>query len=508
MTRCFVKCNILLLLTLGTAMTLTLSTAGLSTAAASPPSGASAAWTSDDPNLVRARALLEEGRFADAERLVAGEGRAESEMREIIRRLRREYSQSESALLEKLRRSIPDVSADDLARWRDAGKVQFRVIDGEVAYFRREPSNIFRFCDEAKQRRDAHAKNEPKPEPAKPTFVLTDHLKEVIRDAEPSGEVEVIPIRHTITYRLTVKPDRPDAKAGSTVRVWLPYPQEYRQQTDVKLISTSPKEHVLAPNCDGETKLTGAPQRTIFFEQRIDDPSKPITFEAVYEYTSAAYYPILRDEDARPLPADWGGAELGERLPHIALTPELRSTVAQIVGDETNPLAKARKIFHWMDENIRYHAEEEYCVIPSFSEAALTRRRGDCGVQSILFIAMCRAAGVPARWQSGWETKPENWNMHDWAEFYVAPWGWLPADPSYGLQKSDDPKVREFYFGHQDSYRLIVNRDYGNELVPPKQSLRSEPADFQRGEVEIDGRNLYFDEWDWEFKFEQERVDR
>jgi hypothetical protein len=53
---------------------------------------------------------------------------------------------------------------------------------------------------------------------------------------------------------------------------------------------------------------------------------------------------------------------------------------------------------------------------------------------------------------------------------------------------------------------MIVNRDYGSPLVPPKQSLRSEPADFQRGEVEIDGRNLYFDEWDYEFEFEQTKL--
>jgi hypothetical protein len=73
-----------------------------------------------------------------------------------------------------------------------------------------------------------------------------------------------------------------------------------------------------------------------------------------------------------------------------------------------------------------------------------------------------------------------------------------PADPSYGLRKSDDPRIRSFYFGHIDSYRMIVNLDYGTSLHPPKQSLRSEPADFQRGEVEIDGRNLYFDEWTYE----------
>ena len=46
---------------------------------------------------------------------------------------------------------------------------------------------------------------------------------------------------------------------------------------------------------------------------------------------------------------------------------------------------------------------------------------------------------------------------------------------------------------------MIVNLDYGRELIPAKTSFRSEPNDFQRGEVEIDGHNLYFDEWTWKF---------
>lgn len=454
------------------------------------PAGASVAWTSNDPTMVRARALLDEGKFAQAEQLVQDDHPAQSEMREIIRRLRKEYSLDEAALLDKLRKSIPDVTAADLTRWRAAGQAQFRMIDGQICYFNREPSNIFRFCENAKRRRDEYAKGPA----SKPTFVLTDHLADVISAAESSRQVEVVPIRHRITYTLTVEPNRPGAKPGSLVRCWLPYPQEYRQQKDVSLSSTNPPHHTIAPD--------GAPQRTICFERRMEDPSKPIRFEAVYEYTSYAYYPKLDDALAKPQAADWS-AELAERPPHIVFTPELKKTVAQIVGEETNPLAKARKIFHWIDANIRYHAEEEYSIIPNFSDACLKRRRGDCGIQSMLFITMCRCAGIPARWQSGWETKPVDWNMHDWAEFYVEPWGWLPCDPSYGLQKSEDPKIREFYFGHQDSYRLIVNRDYGNELVPGKQSMRSEPADFQRGEVEIDGRNLYFDEWDYEFKFEQ-----
>ena len=98
--------------------------------------------------------------------------------------------------------------------------------------------------------------------------------------------------------------------------------------------------------------------------------------------------------------------------------------------------------------------------------------------------------------------------MHDWSEIYVEPWGWLPADASYGVQKkSDDPRVRDFFCGHMDPYRMIVNLDYSQPFQPPKASYRSEPTDFQRGEVEIDGHNLYFDEWEYKYDFKTTPLD-
>jgi transglutaminase-like putative cysteine protease len=206
----------------------------------------------------------------------------------------------------------------------------------------------------------------------------------------------------------------------------------------------------------------------------------------------------------QPLPADWNDACLSERPPHIVFTPALRREAARIVGKETNPLAKARKIFRWVSANVKWNAEDEYCTIPSLALKGYTVRRGDCGVQNTVFITLCRLAGVPARWQSGWETKPSSWGMHDWAEIYIAPWGWLPADASYGVQTSADPRIADFYCGHQDSYRLIVNLDWGRELFPPMAGLRSEPADLQRGEVEVDGRTLYFDQWDYVMKVERD----
>ena len=45
---------------------------------------------------------------------------------------------------------------------------------------------------------------------------------------------------------------------------------------------------------------------------------------------------------------------------------------------------------------------------------------------------------------------------------------------------------------------MIVNDDFGRELYLSKKYQRSEPNDFQRGEVEWDGGNLYFDQWSWD----------
>lgn len=474
--------------------------------------GASLVFVSEAPLAVRFRELTSEGAFADAESLLrSAEDGQDPETRQLVRegldllrRMRRDYRLEDDELLERLGRSIPDVSAENLDRWRAAGEIQWRLIDGKVAYFNREPSNLFRFCPEAKERRDRHreASGEQQPSGESPQQILNRHLAEVAEAAAKEERELVEPIRHKITYTITVHPDQVGGRRGSVIRAWLPFAQEHRLQQDVRLLRTSPEEHVIAPVAKDPYDGSVTPHRTIFFEQVVEDPSEPVAFEIAFAYVACAYYPDLDDVRARPLPEGKLKHYLCERLPHIRFTPELRQRVRQVVGDETNPLIKARLIFDDVARNIRYCAEEEYSTISGFTEKALRTGRGDCGVQSMLFITMCRAAGIPARWQSGFETQPQNWNLHDWAEFYVEPWGWLPADVSYGYRKSEDFRVRDFYFGHQDAYRLIVNMDYGFPLHPAKQSLRSEPADFQRGEVELDGRNLYFDEWDWNLELD------
>lgn len=450
---------------------------------------------------------IEDGRFELARQLIAqyertGDASTQDFLAvqsEIMRRIRYDYALDRDAVLAKLKKSIPNLTVGDIERWREQETLQHRIIDGDVRYFRREPSNLFRFCPEARERAGIGSRmNDAESDQSR--FSLADHVVGLIKEAADGDNPIIHPLRHRVRYALTVPPDHPRVRKGASVRCWLPFPQEYRQQNQVRLISNSTEFKTLAPN--------GSAHRTAYFEQTIESDGQALEYWIEVEFVTAAYCPNLNDKSAKPIES--ADASLDEfdqpREPHIPINDEIRSLAKSIVGDETRPLERARRIFHWVCANIQYCSEMEYATIPSLTRKALESRKGDCGVQAMTFITLCRAAGVPARWQSGWESLPGRENMHDWAEFYVAPWGWLPADPSYGLLEHDDPKVREFYFGHLDPYRMIVNLDFARPLDPPKRSFRSEPNDFQRGEIEIDGVNLYFDEWDWTFDVTTEAV--
>lgn len=128
---------------------------------------------------------------------------------------------------------------------------------------------------------------------------------------------------------------------------------------------------------------------------------------------------------------------------------------------------------------------------------------GDCGQVALLFITLARYNGIPAKWQSGFMMHPNGLNLHDWAEVYFEGIGWVPVDQSFGrrdLNMGDD--ITYFYANGIDAYRWIVNNDYSCPLFPEKTYLRSETVDFQRGELEWRGGNIYFNQWSWDFDVE------
>ena len=180
----------------------------------------------------------------------------------------------------------------------------------------------------------------------------------------------------------------------------------------------------------------------------------------------------------------------------------IKSISAQIVGDETDPLKKLKKIFTWVDENTPWASAREYSTISNIPEYSLENKHGDCGIQTLVFMTLCRYNGIPAKWQSGWMMHPPEINLHDWCEIYVDEYGWIPVDQSFGIKNYLDDSQKYFYLGGIDAFRFIVNDDYSKPLFPAKIYPRSETVDFQRGEVEWKGGNLYFDKWNYSMEVE------
>lgn len=63
---------------------------------------------------------------------------------------------------------------------------------------------------------------------------------------------------------------------------------------------------------------------------------------------------------------------------------------------------------------------------------ALQRKQGDCTEFADLFVTLCRAKGIPARFVEGYLLEPvADTPKHDWAEVYLEQYGWVPFDPTF-----------------------------------------------------------------------------
>src|SRR5687767_10675303 len=96
------------------------------------------------------KSLIADGSFTEAEKRLrtqladpAAPATSDAAIQlEILRRTRQDFPYSSDEVLAQLRESIPDVTNDDLDRWREAGDLQYREIDGEKRYFRQAVSNL------------------------------------------------------------------------------------------------------------------------------------------------------------------------------------------------------------------------------------------------------------------------------------------------------------------------------------------------------------------------------
>ncbi|NEW84067.1 MAG: transglutaminase domain-containing protein, partial [Mariniphaga sp.] len=382
----------------------------------------------------------------------------------------------------RLQKEFFNYSQDERVIWEKNNWLEYRTIDGEKRYFKRAISNLKLILQSQQMESRGFV-------PDKSALFNLEHSRKVIAESKPDGK-PVVPVNMKVTYQLTVDADA--VPNGKMVRCWLPWPREvHDRQRNVALIKTVPETHIIAPD--------SAEQRSVYLEQ-IASKGKPVVFEIQFTYQSSAQYFDLNQ--FKILPYDTTSLNFkkytGEQHPQIVFTNEIKKLSDSIVGEETNPAEKVRKLYYWINNHVIWTGALEYSIMPFIPGYVLKNRRGDCGMQTLLFMTMARYQKIPVKWQSGWMMHPNEVNLHDWCEVYYNGAGWVPLDMSFNLQNSDDLHEKEFYISGIDAYRMIVNDAIGSRFVPEKKFPRSEPYDFQRGEVEWDGGNLYFNQWDYQ----------
>jgi transglutaminase-like putative cysteine protease len=114
----------------------------------------------------------------------------------------------------------------------------------------------------------------------------------------------------------------------------------------------------------------------------------------------------------------------------------VREIARDVTAGERDPEKRVAALVAWMDTHISYEIATE--VVAS---TVLRDGKGDCSEQSILFIALARAAKVPARHVLGLVPTVTRdgdpaFGYHSWAEVAIDG-RWVPVDPTWNEPVAD-----------------------------------------------------------------------
>ena len=384
----------------------------------------------------------------------------------IAEGLRDDYHITEEELLAKIQERFPRCTLETLKKLTEMNYADHIVKNGKVYYQNDAKRNLFgagKIFLESLDEQGNILPYEPRPDNFKnETFLAL-------------AEEGMRAFRFTVKMKLKVKEEF--ERVGEEITVHIPYPAICDCQPYSELIESSHPVYI------SEAGHRTACIKTVL--KKDEEFFVTFKFDRIVRYIDLDYE---RVDDEQP------SFYTEESLPHIRFTPYLVELANKIKGDETNPLKIAKRVYDYITENINYSYLRDYLYIDQIPEYVLKNGKGDCGAQALSFITLCRILKVPARWESGCRVGPNINSIHDWAQIYVAPYGWIPVDltDGGGARRNLDPLKREYSFGNIDPYRMTTCNDFQLGFDPPKRFMRCDPYDNQLGEAEYNDYGLGF----------------
>lgn len=406
---------------------------------------------------------------------------------EILRRLPAEYPYTRAEALELVRRYVPNFSEADFDSLLMRGKIFWRYLDGEARFFGRFFDSLCKtdsFFAEAAEKRGHRIPGSDRR--------LLEESAEKMRE---QGELSV-----RINVQAELELEEAFFREGALVRAYLPLPRVTEEQRDIVLEEMS---------AGGQLGAGNAAQRVVFWEERLRENHPFLLsyrllhtecYRDVYGLAERMQAEGRKVEQSENGTTKYSAEKQAESGYDSALFPPsayLRSLAAALTAGVTEPLVKAKCFYDFITKKVRYSFMPSYFCLDRMAERCAVDRVGDCGIQALLFLSLCEAVGVPARWESGLKTEPKFVGAHDWVRFYSPSFGWRAADLSYGgsAWKRGDERLHRFYFGNVDPWRMAANARILGETGFPEPEFRADPYDNQVGEMALDGRGLRYEEF-------------
>jgi transglutaminase-like putative cysteine protease len=244
-----------------------------------------------------------------------------------------------------------------------------------------------------------------------------------------------------ITHHLTYHYDRPVMLAPHAVRM---RPRcDLTQKLHQFSLSIDP-----LPKCLVETvDLDGNGVYTVWFA---DEMVSVLTIEAnsVVETLRTNPFDYLLEPWAVHLPVDYPVSLLDRLQPYLngqfsRLTGSIDPVAVQLgqeIWESTagNVVGFLSELADRIYNTCGYQLRETGDALPA--GLTWTQKAGSCRDYAMLFIEVCRAVGLAARFVSGYQegdVDSDERHLHAWAEVYLPGAGWRGYDPTQGLAVAD-----------------------------------------------------------------------
>ena len=130
--------------------------------------------------------------------------------------------------------------------------------------------------------------------------------------------------------------------------------------------------------------------------------------------------------------------------------PRILRAAREIARGETDPLAVARALNDWVYDAL----EKDITLSVPSALQVLEAREGDCNEHTVLYVALARALGLPARTAAGLVHVDGRFYYHAWPEVWLDG-RWVAADPTLGQFPADASHLRFLVGGLARQVELV-----------------------------------------------------